>query len=61
MLIADWITLAGVAGIMMFLWNLNRDMHRDMTAIRERLAKLEGSVSTLKTFLSDHRPPYAKP
>jgi len=35
---SDWITLGGIAAILVFLWNL----HRDMADLRERMARLEG-------------------
>lgn len=47
--ILDYVTVAGIAGILLFLWNL----HRDMATVRERLARLEGTVETLCAGLSD--------
>ena len=47
--ILDYVTLAGIAGILLFLWNL----HRDMAAVRERLVRLEGTVETLRAGLVD--------
>ena len=35
---ADWITLGGIVAILAFLWNL----HRDVSDLRERMARLEG-------------------
>lgn len=35
---SDWITLGGIVAILVFLWNL----HRDMADLRERMARLEG-------------------
>ncbi len=34
----DMITLGGIVAILVFLWNL----HRDMADLRERMARLEG-------------------
>ncbi len=34
----DWITLAGIAGILAFLWKLSSDI----AELRERMARLEG-------------------
>jgi len=34
----DWITIAGIAAILWFLWNL----HRDIADLRERMARIEG-------------------
>ncbi|MCY4397302.1 MAG: hypothetical protein OXC10_19435 [Rhodospirillaceae bacterium] len=47
--ILDYVTLAGIAGILLLLWNL----HWDMAAVRERLARLEGTVETLRASLLD--------
>lgn len=47
--------LAGFAAILAFLWNL----HRDLAAVRERLAKLEGAVDILTKFLIDRERPAA--
>ena len=44
-----YINLAGIAGILAFLWGL----HRDLANVRERLAKLEGAVEILTRFLID--------
>jgi len=38
----DWITLAGVIGILAFLWDVNRTLRRDIGDLRERMARLEG-------------------
>ena len=38
----DRITLAGVVGIIAFLWKVSRDLSRDISGLRERMAKLEG-------------------
>ena len=35
---SDGVTLAGVVGILAFLWSL----HRDIGELRERMARLEG-------------------
>ncbi|MCY4228255.1 MAG: hypothetical protein OXF20_11315 [Gammaproteobacteria bacterium] len=40
--VADWITMAGVVGILGFLWQINRDVRKDIGDLRERMAKLEG-------------------
>ena len=42
-------TLAAAAVIVAFLWNL----HRDIAGLRERMARLEGSVDLLTKFLID--------
>ena len=46
---SDWIMFGGIVAILAFLWNLHRDLHRDMadlrnslTDLRERMARLEG-------------------
>ena len=39
----DWITLAGIIAIIWFLWNL----HRDVAELRERMARMEGSMEVL--------------
>ncbi len=38
----DWITLAGVIGILAFLWRLSSDMRKEIGDLRERMARLEG-------------------
>ncbi len=45
----DWITLAGVVGIIAFLWKISGDMRKEtgeirkeIRELRERMAKLEG-------------------
>jgi len=43
----DWITLAGIVGIIAFLWNL----HRDMRSLSDRVSRLEGTVDTLAKVL----------
>lgn len=40
----------GIA-ILAFLWNL----HRDMTALRERMARLEGTFDVLAKVMVDQR------
>lgn len=40
--VSDWITLGGIVAILVFLWNLQRDLHRDIADLRERMARLEG-------------------
>lgn len=40
----EWITLAGVMTIAAFLWSL----HRDMRALGERVARLEGLIEGLR-------------
>lgn len=47
---SDYVTLAGIAGILVFLWNL----HRDMSELRERMARLEGGFDVLTKTLMDH-------
>ncbi len=42
-------TLAAAAVIVAFLWNL----HRDIVGLRERMARLEGAVDLLTSFLID--------
>ena len=49
--ISDYATLAGVAAILWFLGNL----HRDMSDVRERLARLEGGFDVLTKALIDRR------
>ena len=36
----DWITLAGIVGILAFLWKLSREI----ADLRERMARLEGRM-----------------
>ena len=45
----EWAALAVAGAFLGFSWTL----HRDMASVRERLAKLEGSVDTLTGFLID--------
>jgi len=40
----EWVTLAGVVTIAAFLWSL----HRDMRALGERVARLEGLIEGLR-------------
>ena len=42
-------TAVGFVIVIGFLWNL----HRDVSALRERMAKLEGSMDILTKFLID--------
>jgi hypothetical protein len=42
-------TLGAAAVIVAFLWNL----HRDVAGLRERMARLEGSMEVLIGFLID--------
>ncbi len=42
-------TAVGFVIVIGFLWNL----HRDVAALRERMAKLEGSMDILAKFLID--------
>ncbi|MDE0334603.1 MAG: hypothetical protein OXI64_06560 [Defluviicoccus sp.] len=51
----EWAVLAVAVAFLGFLWTL----HRDMASVRERLAKLEGSVDTLTRFLIDRERPAA--
>ena len=47
-------TLAAAAVIVGFLWSIHRDvagLHRDMSDLRERMARLEGAVDVLTKFL----------
>ena len=44
----EYVTIAIGLGIAGFLWSL----HRDMGSLGERLARLEGSVDTLKDILT---------
>lgn len=45
----DWITIAGIVGILAFLWKLSSDIG----GLRERMARLEGAVDVLTKFLID--------
>ena len=38
----DWITLAGIAGILAFLWKLSGDVRKEIGELQERMARLEG-------------------
>ena len=52
----DFATLGVAIAILAFLWNLHRDftaLQRDFATLRERIAKLEGSVDLLTRFLID--------
>lgn len=40
----EWITLAGIVAILMFLWNL----HRDMRTLSDRVSRLEGRMSGME-------------
>ena len=47
-------TIAVGVAIVGFLWSLHRDIRsldRDLRAIGDRVARLEGTVNTLKDFL----------
>lgn len=45
---ADTLQLAGIVGIIAFLWSL----HRDMRQLSERVARLEGVVETLRDTIA---------
>ena len=47
--LTDWITIGVGVAILVFLWNL----HRDVWELRERMARLEGSVDVLGKVLVD--------
>ncbi len=49
---ADTLQLAGIVGIIAFLWKLQRDMHRDIANLRERMARLEGAFEGLRDAMS---------
>ena len=40
----DWITLGGIVAILMFLWNL----HRDIRALSDRVSRMEGRMSGME-------------
>ena len=44
----DFMTLAGVAGILAFLWSL----HRDMRNLSDRVSKLEGLMEGLRDAIT---------
>ncbi|MCY4350783.1 MAG: hypothetical protein OXC25_13145 [Thiotrichales bacterium] len=54
----DWITLAGIAAILGFLWSL----HRDMRSLSDRVSRLAGTVELLAKVLLDRevRSPIAR-
>lgn len=54
---ADTLQLAGIVGIIAFLWKLQRDMHRDIANLRERMARLEGVVETLRDTIAGRQTP----
>ncbi len=37
-----WITVGGFVAVLAFLWNMQRDFHREIADLRERMARLEG-------------------
>ena len=49
MISSEYVIIAVGLGIAGFLWSL----HRDMRGLGERLARLEGTVNTLKNLLTD--------
>ncbi len=48
----DTLQLAGIVSIIAFLWKLQRDMHRDIANLRERMARVEGVVETLRDTIA---------
>ena len=42
LLTSGWANLAGFVAVLAFLWNCQRDVHREMGDLRERMARLEG-------------------
>ena len=49
MIASEYVVIATGLGIAGFLWSL----HRDMRGLGERLARLEGTVNTLKDILAN--------
>ena len=43
-LVFEWVTLTGVAGILIFLWTI----HASMRAVSDRVSRLEGVVVGLE-------------
>ena len=43
--ISDGITIAGMIAIIGFLWNLRSDMHREISGLRDRMAKFESDMT----------------
>lgn len=39
---ADYLIIALNIAVLGFVWHLNRDMHREIADLRERMARLEG-------------------
>ena len=40
--IGNWLTLGGFVAVLGFMWRIQRDLHRDIADLRERMARLEG-------------------
>jgi len=38
----EWVTLAGLVGIIAFLWRTSSDFRKEIGGLRERMAILEG-------------------
>ena len=47
----DYITLAGLVGIIAFLWSL----HRDMRNLSDRVSRLEGLIEGLRDAITGRR------
>ena len=43
----DWVTVGGFLAVLTFMWRIQRDIHKDIADLRERMARLEGRVETL--------------
>ena len=39
---SNWLTLGGFVAVLAFMWRIQRDLHRDISDLRERMARLEG-------------------
>ena len=42
LLTSGWANVAGFVAVLAFLWNFQRDVHREIGDLRERMARLEG-------------------
>ena len=51
MLNLDYLTLAGIVAILVFLWIL----HRDMLALSDRLSRLEGLIDGLRSAITERK------
>jgi len=43
----DYLIIALNLAVLGFVWHMNRDMHREIADLRERMARLEGAMGVL--------------